>query len=129
MEDDRPRCLSAASESLPDGARSLCDNLPQFVNSAESLPPPRTSPSEQILSRSPVRSSDRKGCNWFSPDSLWQRGFISKNDDLAGIYGTYLRREKNAIESMGYALEGPHRVEPYTEYTLRRMKPPDWRAS
>ncbi len=53
--------------------------------------------------------------------------FISKNDDLAGIYGTYLRREKNAIESMGYILEGPHRVEPYTEYTLRRARPADWR--
>src|SRR5438128_2226675 len=49
--------------------------------------------------------------------------FISKNDDLAGIYGTYLRRERNAIQSLGYTLEGPHRVDPYTEYTLRRVRP------
>ena len=54
--------------------------------------------------------------------------FISKDEDLAGIYETYLRRERSAIESLGYQLEGPHRVEPYTEFTLRRIRPSDWRG-
>jgi len=58
------------------------------------------------------------------PDSIV---FISKDDDLAGTYGAYLRREKSAIESLGYTLEGPHRVDPYTEYTLRRTHPSNWR--
>jgi hypothetical protein len=53
--------------------------------------------------------------------------FISKDDDLANIYQTYLRREKNRIEELGYRLEGPHRVEPYTEFTLRRVTPTDWK--
>ena len=54
--------------------------------------------------------------------------FISKDEDVAGIYQTYLRREKDAIEALGYTVEGPHRVDPYTEFTLRRTKPSRWRS-
>lgn len=52
--------------------------------------------------------------------------FISKDDDLAGIYETYLRREKAAIEELGYTIEGPDRVDPYTQFTLRRVRPSAW---
>ena len=52
--------------------------------------------------------------------------FISKDEDLAGIYETYLRRERTAIEALGYQLEGPDRVDPYTQFTLRRTTPSMW---
>ena len=52
------------------------------------------------------------------PDTLV---FATKRDELANIYKTYLAREARTIESLGYALEGPHRVEPYTDFTLRRV--------
>jgi hypothetical protein len=52
--------------------------------------------------------------------------FISKDEDLAGIYETYLRRERSAIETLGYRLEGPDRVDPYTQFTLRRIAPSAW---
>ena len=48
--------------------------------------------------------------------------FLSKNEDLAAIYQAYLRYERPSIEALGYAVEGPHRVDPYTEFTLRRMR-------
>ena len=54
--------------------------------------------------------------------------FIAKDEDLASVYEAYLRRERNSIEEIGYQLEGPHRVEPYTEWTLRRVKPSSWKA-
>jgi hypothetical protein len=54
--------------------------------------------------------------------------FIAKDEDLASVYEAYLRREKNSIEKIGYKLEGPHRVEPYTEWTLRRVKPSSWKS-
>lgn len=53
--------------------------------------------------------------------------FISKDEDLGGIYQTYLRREKVAIEELGYKLEGPRRIAPYTEFTLRRVTPSGWK--
>ena len=53
--------------------------------------------------------------------------FISKDDDLANIYQTYLQRYKNRIEEPGYRLEGPNRVEPYTEFTLRRVTLSEWK--
>jgi hypothetical protein len=53
--------------------------------------------------------------------------FIAKDDDRASIYSAYLHRERSTIESLGYKLEGPHRVEPYTEWTLRRVKASGWR--
>ena len=52
--------------------------------------------------------------------------FIAKDDDRASIYSAYLHRESSKIESLGYKLEGPHSVEPYTEWTLRRIKPSRW---
>jgi hypothetical protein len=53
--------------------------------------------------------------------------FIAKDEDLASIYQTYLRREAAGLGELGYRLEGPHKVEPYTEWTLRRIKPAAWR--
>ena len=55
--------------------------------------------------------------------------FISKDEDLESVYATYLRRHQSKMESLGYKLEGPNKVEPYTEYTLRRVKPSTWRAN
>jgi len=52
--------------------------------------------------------------------------FIAKDEDLASIYQTYLRREAADLEALGYRLEGPHKVEPYTEWTLRRIRPSAW---
>jgi hypothetical protein len=54
--------------------------------------------------------------------------FATKKDKLANIYRTYLRREAATLEKLGYQLEGPQRVDPYTEFTLRRIKPPEWKA-
>jgi hypothetical protein len=48
--------------------------------------------------------------------------FATKRDELAGIYQTYFRRESSTLENLGYRLEGPHRVEPYVEFTLRRVR-------
>jgi hypothetical protein len=53
--------------------------------------------------------------------------FVAKEEHLAHIYETYLRREQSSIEALGYRLEGPQRIEPYTEFTLERVKPSDWR--
>ncbi len=53
--------------------------------------------------------------------------FIAKDEDLAAIYETYLRREAASLQELGYRLEGPHKVDPYTEWSLRRVKPSGWR--
>ena len=55
--------------------------------------------------------------------------FATKREALADIYQTYLRRERSTIERLGYQLEGPQRVEPYVEYTLRRIVPSKWVSS
>jgi hypothetical protein len=52
--------------------------------------------------------------------------FIAKDEDLAGVYQIYLRREKPSIEELGYTIEGPNYVAPYTEWVLRRVKPSAW---
>jgi hypothetical protein len=52
--------------------------------------------------------------------------FTTKRDSLAGIYETYLRREQPEIERLGYRLEGPQRVAPYQQFTLRRIRPSTW---
>lgn len=44
--------------------------------------------------------------------------FVTKQDRLAGIYRTYLRRQKTLIEQAGYILSG---------FRLRRIKPSDWK--
>jgi len=54
--------------------------------------------------------------------------FATKRDDLAHIYQTYLRRESATIEALGYRLEGPHQVDPYSEFILRRSKPSAWKG-
>ena len=46
--------------------------------------------------------------------------FATKRDELSGIYQTYLRREAETLAKLGYQLEGPIRVDPYTEFVLRR---------
>lgn len=59
------------------------------------------------------------------PDSMV---LIAKDEDLAGVYEAYLRRENGRIEELGYTLQGPHRIDPYTQWTLLRSKPPAWRT-
>jgi len=54
--------------------------------------------------------------------------FASKREELVGIYQTYLRREAGTLERLGYQLEGPQRIDPYTEFTLRRVKPSGWKS-
>ena len=54
--------------------------------------------------------------------------FATKRDKLAGIYQTYLRKESATFEKLGYRLEGPHRVDPYVEFTLSRTKPSGWKS-
>jgi hypothetical protein len=58
------------------------------------------------------------------PDALV---FATKRDELAGIYQTDLRRESATLEELGYELEGPHRAEPYLEFTLKPTKPSNWK--
>lgn len=53
--------------------------------------------------------------------------FATKRDKLAAIQ-TYLRKESSKLESLGYQLEGPHRVDPYMEFLLRRVQPSAWKA-
>jgi hypothetical protein len=53
--------------------------------------------------------------------------FATKKDKLANIYQTYLRRESATLEKLGYTLEGPHRVDPFMEFVLRREKPSNWK--
>lgn len=52
--------------------------------------------------------------------------FVSKDEDLERIYDAYLRREKPALEAIGYRLEAPQHVEPYAQFILRRAKPSEW---
>jgi len=54
--------------------------------------------------------------------------FATKRDELAGIYQTYLRREAETIARIGYRLEGPIRVDPYTEFMLTRVRLSEWKA-
>lgn len=51
----------------------------------------------------------------------------TKRDELARIYQTYLRRESQAIQQLGYQLEGPIQLDPYQEFFLRRTTPSAWR--
>jgi hypothetical protein len=53
--------------------------------------------------------------------------FISKSESLAEIYSTYLRRERPTLQALGYHLEGPFAVEPYTQFTLRRIPKSGWK--
>lgn len=46
--------------------------------------------------------------------------FATKRDELAGIYRTYLRKEASTLEKLGYKLEGPHRVDPFMTFVVRR---------
>jgi len=55
--------------------------------------------------------------------------FATKRDKLAGIYQTYLRKESATLRELGYELEGPVRVDPFMEFTLRRMKPSAWKPA
>jgi hypothetical protein len=49
--------------------------------------------------------------------------FATKREALARIYDTYLRREAETIEHLGYTLDGPIRMDPYQEFLLRRRAP------
>ena len=50
----------------------------------------------------------------------------TRRDSLASIYRTYLNREQGEIERLGYRLEGPQRIDPFVEHTLRRVDPSKW---
>ena len=52
---------------------------------------------------------------------------VSNDEQLGRIYQTYLRREAAAIEKLGYRVEPAEHIEPYTEFTLKRVKPSEWR--
>lgn len=54
--------------------------------------------------------------------------FATKRDELAKIYQTYLRKWSARIEELGYRLEGPIRVDPYTEFMLTRIRSSGWKA-
>jgi hypothetical protein len=54
--------------------------------------------------------------------------FATKRNELSGIYRTYLRREAETLAKLGYELEGPIRVDPYTEFVLRRARPSGWKG-
>ena len=67
------------------------------------------------LSRNSRTLANRRSCCLSPRTRIWCR-----------FYQTYLRREAADLEKLGYRLEGPHKVEPYTAWTLRRIKSP-WR--
>ena len=48
--------------------------------------------------------------------------FVAEDDDLAGVWATYLHRDRNALEALGYELRGPDRVGQNSEWTVRRVK-------
>ena len=52
---------------------------------------------------------------------------FAKDEDLSRIYAAYFRKEQAGIEALGYRLSGPERVDPYTQWTLRRAGPADWK--
>lgn len=52
--------------------------------------------------------------------------FATKKEQLAHIYETYLRRERDRIEALGYRLLDPQKVEPFTEYVLERVRASGW---
>ena len=54
--------------------------------------------------------------------------FATKRDELANIYQTYLRKWSARIEELGYRLDGPIRVDPYTEFMLTRERTTGWKA-
>ena len=62
--------------------------------------------------------------NWAGPGTLV---FATKRDKLAGIYQTYLRKESSRLIQLGYRVVGPQRVDPYTEFQLKRTKPTGWK--
>lgn len=47
--------------------------------------------------------------------------FVAKRDDIAAVYETYLRREKERIEALGYTELSAQRVPPFSEYVLHRV--------
>ncbi|MDQ6663172.1 MAG: hypothetical protein M3Z23_02120 [Acidobacteriota bacterium] len=55
--------------------------------------------------------------------------FATKREGLAHIYETYLERERPALEAMGYVVGPAERIDPYVEYTVRRVKPSSWREN
>ena len=48
--------------------------------------------------------------------------FATKRDELANIYQPYLRKWSARIEELGYLLDGPIRVDLYTEFMLTRVR-------
>ena len=55
--------------------------------------------------------------------------FATKREAMAGIYQTYLPRGSATLEKLGYRIEGPIKVDPYTELMLWRVRPSGWPES
>ncbi len=49
--------------------------------------------------------------------------FTASDEDVARIFETYLRRDRNTMEDLGYELMGPDRVGQNSEWSVRRVKP------
>lgn len=47
--------------------------------------------------------------------------FVAEDDDVTNIYATYLRRDRNAMDDLGYELRVPYKVGQNSEWTLRRV--------
>jgi hypothetical protein len=47
--------------------------------------------------------------------------FVAEDDDVASIFDTYLRRDRNTMEDLGYEMLGPYRVGRNSEWVLRRV--------
>jgi len=58
------------------------------------------------------------------PDSVV---LVAKREKLASIYETYLRREAARLQDMGFVLMSVDRVGSFTEFVMRRFKPPEWK--
>ena len=52
--------------------------------------------------------------------------FSTKRRGLSEIHDTYLTREAERLEQLGYALDNIQRVPPFSEYVLRRLRPSQW---
>ena len=63
-------------------------------------------------------------CNMQSLAEFMAESF---NSDTTLVWD-YPRHSCATAEKLGYKLEGPHRVDPYVEFILKRMKPSGWKT-
>ena len=53
--------------------------------------------------------------------------FASKDEDLARLYDTYLQKQNTTLKQMGYEAAAPLQSSPFTEFTIEKTSPSDWR--